>query len=118
MSKLKIIHSESGRSPPRPLGEQGLALWAAIQAEYAVEDAGGMELLAQACAALDRAEGCRAEIDRDGPVINSKAGLRDHPLLKHELANRAFITRAIQRLGLDVEAVKPVGRPPGGGFKG
>lgn len=119
MSTLSILQPQSslGRSPPRPLGEHGLALWTAIQSEYAVEDAGGMELLAQACAALDRAESCRAEIDRDGPVIDGKAGLRDHPLLKHELANRAFITRAIARLGLDVEAVKPMGRPPGGGYR-
>lgn len=119
MSKIQILKAEmAGRSPPRPLGIHGQALWEAIQAEYAVEDAGGLELLAQACAALDRAESCRAEIDRDGPVISGKGGLRDHPLLKHELGNRAFVTRAIARLGLDVESVRPIGRPPGGGYRG
>ena len=107
-----------GREPPRPLGEHGRALWQAIQSEYAVEDAGGVELLAQACAALDRAEDCCTAIQKDGPVIVTANGMRDHPLLKHELANRAFVTRAIARLGLDVEAVKAVGRPPAGGFAG
>lgn len=117
--KLKLVSElEGSSSPPRPLGVHGLALWTAVQSEYAVEDAGGVELLAQACAALDRAEDCRAQIDRDGSVIRSKAGLRDHPLLKHELANRAFVTRAIGRLGLDVEAVRSIGRPAAGGFNG
>lgn len=118
MAKKPKLDFELARTPPRPLGKHGLGLWEAVQAEYAVEDAGGVELLAQACAALDRAEDCRSEIEKDGSVIRSKAGLRDHPLLKHELANRAFITRAIGRLGLDVEAVRNIGRPPAGGFNG
>ena len=68
----------------------------------------------QACQALDRAEACREKIDREGETMRLKAGLvKDHPLLKHELANRAFVTRCIGRLGLDVEAIKPVGRPAG-----
>lgn len=118
--KHKLVQSDlaGAPTPPRTLGQHGLALWKAVQAEYAVEDAGGVELLAQACAALDRAEDCREQIDRDGSVTRTKAGLRDHPLLKHELANRAFVTRAIGRLGLDVEAVRSVGRPAAGGFAG
>jgi hypothetical protein len=87
-------------------------------AEYQIIDSGGVELLAQACAALDRAEACRQHIDADGEVIKTEAGMRDHPLLKHELANRAFVTRAIGRLGLDLEPIKPLGRPPGKGFTG
>jgi hypothetical protein len=55
----------------------------------------------------------RGDRQADGEVIKAKTGWRDHPLLKHELANRAFVTRCIARLGLDVEAVKPIGRPPG-----
>jgi hypothetical protein len=38
--------------------------------------------------------------------------MREHPAMKHELANRAFVVRTLARLGLDVEAVKPIGRPP------
>jgi len=118
--KLHVVSSTSpAHEPPRPLGEHGKALWDTVQAEYAVVDAGGIELLAQACAALDMAEACRREIDKDGPVLRLKGGaLKDHPALKHELANRAFLTRCIARLGLDVEAIKPVGRPAGGGYRG
>jgi hypothetical protein len=33
--------------------------------------------------------------------------------LRAELANRAFVVRSLARLGLDVEPVRPMGRPPG-----
>ena len=42
--------------PPRQLGEHGMRLWRTVPAEYAVDDCGGREMLAQACAGLDRAE--------------------------------------------------------------
>jgi hypothetical protein len=43
----------------------------------------------------------------------NKNGVRDHPALKHELSNRAFVVRTLHRLGLDVERVGRVGRPAG-----
>jgi hypothetical protein len=86
--------------------------------EYDIADTGGREMLAQACQALDRAEACAEAIRHDGVVLRSKAGIKDHPAIKHELANRAFVVRTLARLGLDVEAVKGVGRPPAGGYRG
>jgi hypothetical protein len=113
---LKLVENEPTLgAPPRKLGKHGLALWRSITAEYGVDDAGGIEMLLQACQALDRSEACRDHIDRDGEVIRSKAGLKDHPALKHEIANRSFVVRTLHRLGLDVEAVRPIGRPPGFG---
>ena len=100
-------------TPPRKLGEHGARLWRSIHSEYGISDAGGVEMLAQACQSLDRAESCRAEIDKDGHTITTPSGIKDHPLLKHELAARSFVVRTLQRLGLDVEAIKPVGRPTG-----
>jgi phage terminase small subunit len=100
-------------APPRQLGENGLSLWRTVTSEYQIEDAGGIEMLAQACVALDRAEELAEHIRRDGLVIRSKAGLKENPLIKHELAARSFIVRTLARLGLDVEAIKPAGRPPG-----
>jgi hypothetical protein len=79
--------------------------------EYEIADSGGLEMLLQACAALDRAEALRREIDHDGAVIRTRGTVRDHPALKHELANRAFVVRTLARLGLNFETVKPVGRP-------
>ena len=100
-------------SPLPNLAEPGLNLWRTVMGEYDIADSGGREMLAQACKALDRAEACAEHIKRDGEVIRTKAGPKDHPALKHELANRAFVVRTLARLGLDVEAIKPVGRPPG-----
>ena len=110
MTALKLVKTESG-GPPRPLGKHGLALWRVVQAEYAVTDVGGVETLCHACQALDRAEEFAALIARDGAMLRTKTGVREHPLIKHELASRAFVVRTLQRLGLDVEALKPVGRP-------
>jgi hypothetical protein len=100
-------------SPPRNLGQHGHKLWNEIQAAYGITDRGGIELLAQACAACDRAEGLAEAIARDGPVIYTRAGIpKSHPAAKDELACRAFIVKTLERLGLNVEAVKPTsGRP-------
>jgi hypothetical protein len=102
-----------GISPPRKLGPHGQRLWDRVQAEYGIRDTGGLELLAQACAALDRAEALAEAIARDGDVIYSRAGApRSHPAVKDELACRAFVTRTLERLGLNIEPVKSPGRPP------
>jgi hypothetical protein len=108
--KLKLIKSAA---PPRKLGTHGGALWKAILAEYEIEDSGGLAMLAQACIALDRAEQCRTQIEKDGVVLRARNGPpKDHPALKHELASRAFVVRTLARLGLDVEPLRPhAGRP-------
>ena len=118
--KLQLVPSDPPASPtpPRPLGKHGLALWRSIHSEYQLEDGGSLEMLAQACASVDRAEGCAAAIARDGVVIVAKGCMREHPLLKCELSNRAFATRTLARLGLVYEAIKPVGRPPGQTWSG
>jgi len=99
--------------PPPTLGEAGLSLWRTVQAQYAIADAGGLEILRQACAACDRAAQYAAIIDEQGAVIVTKTGVREHPLVKAEIATRALVGRLITRLGLDIEALKPTpGRPP------
>ena len=108
-----IASTATGPSPPRKLGEHGRALWDAVMREYRIDDRGGVEILAQICAALDRAEALAEQINADGPVIVIKGSLREHPALRAELGNRSFIARNLQRLGLNVEAVKPIGRPAG-----
>jgi hypothetical protein len=99
--------------PPRPLGFAGRALWDAVQLEYNIQDRGGVEVLLVGCQALDRAERLRAQIDADGEVIRLRNGsIRAHPAIRDEVACRAQILRAIEKLGLNYEAIKPVGRPP------
>ncbi|MDE5440525.1 hypothetical protein GWG65_03480 [Bradyrhizobium sp. CSA207] len=112
---LKIVSASTATTtqPSRNLGKHGLALWNKINSEYEIEDAGGVEVLVQICSTLDRAESLAAEVDRDGPVVMTKHGLKEHPALRAELGCRAFITRNLQRLGLNLEPLKNVGRPPG-----
>lgn len=84
---------------PRPLGKHGAALWRDITAEYRIDSAAACQLLYEACAARDRAEACRERIETEGVVGD---GGREHPLVKHELAARAFTARVLQRLELEL----------------
>jgi hypothetical protein len=101
----------TGISPPRKLGLHGLSLWNSVQTAYRIDDVGGVELLAQVCAAADRVEALAERISADGEVVHTRTGPKAHPALRDELAGRAFIVRTLERLGLNVEAIKPIGRP-------
>jgi hypothetical protein len=104
-------------SPPRKLSAPGLSLWDSIMSEYQIEDRGGIELLMQACEAADRVAQLAEKIDADGLMLETRTGPKSHPLLKDEVSNRAFICRTLERLGLNLEAVKPMGRPSGAAWK-
>jgi len=84
-------------SPPTTLGDAGANLWQSIMTEYHVDDAAGQQILLQICHAADIAEAAH-----------------ERNLLKEELGARAFVTRGLHRLNLDVEPLhsRP-GRPPG-----
>ena len=111
---LTVIDPSSNLpAPPRKLGAHGLDLWRSIMAEYHIADPGGRELLAEACAGLDRAEALGERIAEDGEVIVVRGTPRTHPALRGELSARSFVCRSLQRLGLNLEAVKPIGRPSG-----
>ena len=111
-SPLSIVSAEQPAvSPPRPLGCHGAALWGAVLREYAITDRGGLELLVQACATVDRVEALREAIDRDGEVVITRTGPKAHPALRDELAGRSFIVKTLERLGLNIEAIKSPGRP-------
>jgi hypothetical protein len=101
MAKNPAVPSATFSQPPRTLRDPGLSLWNRIMSEYRIEDCGGLEMLTQACQALDRAEALHGEIERDGEVLRVGDAIKDHPALKHELANRAFVVRTLVRLGLN-----------------
>jgi hypothetical protein len=88
-----------------------LALWNDVQRQYAVRDVGGVETLLQICLAADRVEAIADRIARDGEMLETPRGPKANPLLRDELQIRAFIVRALKVLGLNVEEIKPVGRP-------
>jgi hypothetical protein len=100
--------------PPRPLAPAGMSLWSRIQGEFAILDSGGVELLCLACQALDRAESLSTAIAEDGQTIRTRTGVRAHPALRDELANRALCARLLGKLGITTEPIKPPGRPAAG----
>ena len=99
--------------PPVSLGKAGRKLWRSVTSQYDIRDAGGLAILEDACLGRDRSTEYRAVIDQEGATIRTKSGIKEHPLVKFELAERAFTCRQLQRLGLDVEALRGVGRPGG-----
>jgi hypothetical protein len=98
------------------LGPAGADLWTRILSAYDLPDEGGRQLLYEACCAADRASQLKVAIDRDGATVMTRTGPKIHPGLKPELEQRAFVAKCLQRLGLDLEPLRPgPGRPPDGG---
>ena len=97
--------------PPRKLAPPGLALWTRVQREYLITDSGGVEILCLACQALDRAESLSAAIAEEGQTIRTRSGIRAHPALRDEIANRALVARLLSKLGINVEPTKASGGP-------
>ena len=114
--KLTVVGKATIPDHPKPpcgLSEVGMALWRQVTTNYAFDDPGSIEILFQACASADRAETCRRIIDQQGELLTVRGQIRSHPLLRDELNNRAFVVRALGKLGLDLEPVRGMGRPPG-----
>jgi len=115
MTKPLTIVGDPATNLPRPtreLGSPGRDLWQSVMAEYCISDPGGLAILMQACCALDRAEQLSEAIGTD-VVVHSRSGSRPHPALSAELAARSLVCRTIERLGLNLEAVRPIGRTSG-----
>jgi hypothetical protein len=50
-----------------------------VTAEYAIDDAAGVEMLTQCCQAVDLAEALSARIAEDGEIIRTMNGIKAHP---------------------------------------
>jgi phage terminase small subunit len=105
----------SGPQPPAHLGPVARQLWLDVVSNYEFGDPASSAVLVEACNALDRSERCRLAISSDGEVFRTRSGtLRQHPLLTAEIQSRALACRLLQRLGLDLEAIRPGPGRPGG----
>ena len=84
----------------------GRAFWRVKSTtEYRIEDAAGVEMLTQACQALDRAEGLADRIAEDGDIIRTPTGIKAHPGIREELAARGFVVRDLAEVGFKLRAV-------------
>jgi hypothetical protein len=101
-------------APPAHLGEDGLALWTGIQAEYGIDDPAGLELLRQAAEAADRIASVRQQIDETGELLMIRGVPRVNPLCAVERDQRTSLVRCLRNLNLDLEPLRDrPGRPPG-----
>jgi hypothetical protein len=108
---LQVVDLPVPDAAPAPpgLGEHGIAMWTAILAEYDIRDVGGRLLLAQCAHAQDMVVRLRAQIDKDGLMVEMASGKRTHPAVKEELGYRAFITSTLKKLGIVDEPVQQLG---------
>lgn len=100
---------------PDGLSVRSAALHEAVTAEY-VLSASEMELLRQACVALDRADEAAAIIATDGPVTHDRyGGAKAHPACDIESRSRALFARLVAQLGIaaTTTTVSRTGARPG-----
>jgi len=115
-AQLMVVPSESPipaapRAPsilpaPADLGPAGKKLWQDITQEFTLETAAEVQQFYEACVMEDRAVQLRARIDAEGVMPETLR--RDHPLLKHELAARAFVVRTLANLFPPTPVEKPL----------
>jgi hypothetical protein len=116
-AKLNLVRDHHQCAPPpKPLGPAGAALWGRISAEYLIDDEAARQLLWLACNTEDTRSQLSDAVARDGAVVTGRYGPRAHPALREELACRAFISKTIERLGLNLELVCSPGNPGSGGL--
>jgi hypothetical protein len=83
--------------PPRELGAHGKKLWDRVQAEYRIVDIGGIEVLAQICAAVDTLETLAGIVRAEGVVIQTSSTRKTHPAIREQTQLRAFVVRSLHR---------------------
>lgn len=106
---------------PTHLQRHGRELWRRIQAEYDVNDAGGLALLTTAAECLDRMRAAQKAISEDGEVVKDRYGqAKVHPACGLEKDARVGLLAALKQLNLDLEPLRDrPGRPADGfGWKG
>jgi|SRR5215472_14997995 len=107
---IPLYRPPTPAEPPADLGASGADLWRAIPADWLIDDAASLVVLAQAAHAADRAETLRRQIAQ---FETAGALARTKTMITAELAARSLVARLLGRLGvLDSESKRGPGRPP------
>ena len=116
--RLTVINPDpTAAEPSRPLGQAGRTMWDYFTRAYDFNDVAGSEIMCTICEARDTISRLEAEIATDGDVIRTRGGhVKAHPAQRDLLANRAFIIRTLDRLGLNSEAVRQASGRPSRGY--
>jgi hypothetical protein len=97
-----------------PLSEDAEKWLRQLLSEYSIVDSGGITLATQAACALDRANSARRHIAEYGLVYqDAMAVWRPNPAANILRDAESSFRGCLRMLSLDLEPVKPVGRPPG-----
>jgi hypothetical protein len=108
----------AGGGPPAPgrdLEEPERKLWRRYTAAYDFPpgDTAGLEILRAAMLFYARARKARERLDEDGlTVLDARGTPKIHPAALVEQQSSAGYLRAVKQLGLGLEPVRSVGRPP------
>ena len=98
--------------PPPDLGEHGKAFWTRVLESFFL-DPHNIDLLTQACQSLDLAAAARAQVAKDGLLMDDRFDQKKaHPLLAVERDAKATFRHLYKLLGLDGEERRSPGRPP------
>ena len=110
------MKKSGGGRPPRALSRSARAWYRKLTGEFDISDEAGRLLLLTAMHCLDRAEGARLQLDRDGTTVVDRWGqTKVHPLVNVERDARSGMLAALKALNLDIEPKRDrPGRPPGG----
>lgn len=100
------------KTPKTLRTQEGRRWWRAINSNYILE-AESLLILETALQAFESMRAAEATIEAEGAVYHDRFGQpRQHPAMLNLKESRGAMLRAIQALGLDLEPVGPVGRPP------
>jgi P27 family predicted phage terminase small subunit len=104
------------KTPPAPphLSPEARDWWERILREWVLDDP-SLLLLQAALESFDRMNAARLIVEAEGIVVRDRWGqLRPNPAVLAERDSRTAMCRALKQLGLDLEPLGSIGRPPGG----
>lgn len=88
-------------APPSHLKAPAKKLWERLRADYCIDDAGGLALLAAACSSFQRSEEARELVGKEGLTTTDRFGqTRPHPGIAIEQNARGQMIAALRALKL------------------
>ena len=101
--RAKSGMSKQRKTPPTKLKAAGKAYWRLVHAGFELDDT-DETLLVLASEMLDRADGARQAIEKDGLTMTDRFDqVKPHPLIEVERQSLLAFVRIRRELGLDVD---------------
>jgi phage terminase small subunit len=112
-AKLRVQPRQPVAHPPVTLSPDAQTWWRQLCDEHDITDAGGILLLNTTLEAWDRMKEAQGVLAREGLTLPDRFGhLKPHPCSVIERDARSAVYAGMRALALDLEPIKPLGRPP------